>query len=103
MSYTDANQVHNYSYTKPSLFTDVTKLMKLNHKHEENKFNDFSRESLLPHKMSDLGPAMAVGDVNNDGLEDFYIGGAKGFSGKLYFQTNDGFIVSANSAMVRRY
>ncbi len=97
VSYTDANQVHNFSYTKPSLFNDVTKLMKLNHKHEENKFNDFSRESLLPHKMSDLGPAMAVGDVNNDGLEDFYIGGAKGFSGKLYFQTHDGFIASANS------
>ena len=55
-----------------------------------------SRESLLPHKMSDLGPAMAVGDVNNDGLEDFYIGGAKGFSGKLYLQTNDGFKASAN-------
>ncbi|HUX55926.1 MAG TPA: VCBS repeat-containing protein [Bacteroidales bacterium] len=96
MSYSDANQVHNFSYTKPSLFNDVTKSMKLNHKHEENKFNDFSRESLLPHKMSDLGPAMAVGDVNNDGLEDFYIGGAKGYPGKLYIQTNDGFRASGN-------
>ena len=70
--------------------------MNLNHKHEENKFDDFKRESLLPHKMSDLGPAMAVGDVNKDGLEDFYIGGAKGFSGKLYFQTNDGFKASGD-------
>jgi hypothetical protein len=46
--------------------------------------------------MSDLGPAMAVGDVNSDGLEDFYIGGAKGYPGKLYIQTNDGFRASGN-------
>jgi enediyne biosynthesis protein E4 len=96
LSYSDANQVHNFSNTKPSLFNDVTKSMKLNHKHEENKFNDFSRESLLPHKMSDLGPAMAVGDVNSDGLQDFYVGGAKGYSGKLYIQTNDGFRAAGN-------
>ena len=96
VTYSDANQMHNFSFTKPDLFSDVTKSMSLNHKHEEDKFDDFSRESLLPHKMSDLGPALAVGDVNNDGLEDFYIGGAKGYPGKLYIQTNSGFIASAN-------
>jgi hypothetical protein len=96
LSYNDADQKHDFSYTMPSLFTDVTKAMNLNHKHEENKFNDFARESLLPHKMSDLGPGMAVGDVNKDGLEDFYIGGAKGFSGILYLQTNNGFKSSGN-------
>jgi enediyne biosynthesis protein E4 len=96
LTYNDADQIHDFSYAKPSLFNDVTKSMKLNHKHEEDKFNDFSRESLLPHKMSDLGPSMAVGDVNNDGLEDFYIGGSKGHPGKLYLQTNDGFKASGN-------
>jgi len=87
--YKDADKIHDFSYPKPSLFTDVTNSMKLKHKHEEDMYNDYDRESLLPHKMSDLGPAMAVGDVNNDGLEDFYIGGAKGYSGKLYIQTNE--------------
>jgi enediyne biosynthesis protein E4 len=91
LSYADAGQKHNSKVSLPVRFSDVTKLMKLVHKHEESKFNDFARESLLPHKMSDLGPAIAVGDVNNDGLEDFYIGGAKGYRGKLYIQTNDGF------------
>lgn len=91
LNYKDANKMHNFSYTAPVLFSDVTKPMNLNHKHEEDKFNDFERESLLPHKLSDLGPALAVGDVNNDGLEDFYIGGSKGIAGKLYLQTSDGF------------
>jgi hypothetical protein len=88
--YKEANQIHNFSFYTPSLFTDITKKMNLHHKHEENKINNIVRESLLPHKMSDLGPAMAVGDVNNDGMDDFYIGGAKGYSGKLYFQTSGG-------------
>jgi len=91
LNYKDASKIHSFTYTTPALFSDVTKPMNLNHKHEEYKFNDFEREMLLPHKMSDLGPAMAVGDVNKDGMEDFYVGGAKGFSGKLYIQTKDGF------------
>ncbi len=96
LSYNDADQTHNFSVDEPLVFSDVTYSLKLNHKHIENKFNDFERESLLPHKLSDTGPAMAVGDVNGDGLEDFYIGGASGFSGKLYVQTNDGFTISGN-------
>jgi hypothetical protein len=96
LSYKEAVKKNNRFNSGSTLFTDVTKKMNLNHKHIEDKFNDFSRESLLPHRMSDLGPAVAVGDVNNDGLEDFYIGGAKGYSGKLYVQNSEGFTVSRN-------
>ncbi|MCK0158250.1 VCBS repeat-containing protein [Cellulophaga sp. F20128] len=71
------------------IFEDITETAKINFKHIENDFNDFDRESLLPHKMSNFGPGLAVGDINNDGLDDFYVGGAKGFSGELYFQNKN--------------
>ncbi|MBS9523989.1 VCBS repeat-containing protein [Litoribacter alkaliphilus] len=59
-------------------------------KHKENTFNEFTREPLLPHMLSAEGPAAAVADVNGDGLEDLYIGGAKHQAGKLYLQTSGG-------------
>ena len=71
------------------IFKNITQSV-INHRHIENSFNDFNRESLLPHKMSEQGPGFAVGDINDDGLDDFFIGGSLGFSGSLYLQNNDG-------------
>jgi len=65
-------------------------LQALNFKHQENNFDDYNREVLLPHKMSNLGPDIAVGDVNGDQLEDFYICGAIGQSGQLFLQESGG-------------
>ena len=73
-----------------TLFTDITAATKLDFKHEENDFSDFNREPLIPHQLSAEGPALAVGDVNGDGLDDIYIGGAKWQAGRLYLQQLDG-------------
>ena len=90
LQYTNANNTLNKIQTTNTIFQDITSAVKINHKHIENLFDDFERESLLPHKMSEFGPALAVADVNNDGLEDFFIGGAIGYSGNLYIQSKEG-------------
>ena len=62
----------------------------VDHTHEEFIVDDFEREVLLPHKMSQLGPSISKGDVNGDGLEDFYVSGAIFYTGALYLQTSSG-------------
>ena len=58
--------------------------------HKENRFNDFEAEVLLPHKNSTLGPALAVGDLNQDGRDDYIAGGAIGQPSAVYLQTREG-------------
>ncbi len=58
--------------------------------HEENDYSDFDREPLLFEMHSNLGPACCKGDINNDGLDDFYLGGANGQAGSLMVQNPDG-------------
>jgi enediyne biosynthesis protein E4 len=68
-------------------------------KHEENIYNDFDKQVLLPHKMSTFGPALAVGDVNKDGLDDYFIGGSMGLVGHLFLQTGAGFVEKPMKAL----
>ena len=77
------------------LFEDVTNQLGVDLKHLEGDVLDFNREPLMPHLLSTEGPALAVGDVNGDGLDDFYVGGAKWQSGRLLMQRSDGRFDSA--------
>jgi enediyne biosynthesis protein E4 len=77
-----------------TLFQEVTSSFEAHH---EDDFVDFYEEGLLIKMLSREGPKAATGDVNLDGLEDIFIGGAAGQSGALYFQTGKGeFIKSKN-------
>ncbi len=60
--------------------------------HRENEVNEYSDQVLLPHMFSRSGPFIATGDVNGDGLEDFYVGGASGQPGTLMVQQGGKFI-----------
>jgi hypothetical protein len=59
--------------------------------HQENDYADFNTQFLLPYKTSTKGPALAIGDINGDGLDDMYLGGAYGQSSQLLIQINGRF------------
>jgi hypothetical protein len=84
----DASGVWHYDSTThvKSYFTEDS----LSFRHRENIFNDFNTQVLLPNYLSRQGPTMARADVNKDGREDIFIGGAKGQPGQLLLQTASG-------------
>lgn len=75
--------------TAPRLLVDRG-IKPLDFTHKENKFNDFAAQPLLPQKYSRSGPAVAVGDINNDGLQDIFMGGARQQASVLLIQSANG-------------
>lgn len=78
------------SSAMPTLFADVSKELNIQFKHNELSFFDYANQRLLPQKYSQLGPALATGDVNGDGLSDFFVGGGNYQSGQIFIQNNNG-------------
>lgn len=72
------------------IFSDITETSGFDFVHEKSSFDDFRREPLIPYKKSTSGPALAVADLNGDGLDDFFIGGAKWQPGEIFLQNQDG-------------
>ncbi len=83
-------------------FADVTTATGLNFRHKENSFVEFNRETLIPFMVSSEGPALAVGDLNGDGLEDVFFGNAKREKSALFFQKPGGTFVEKSPAAFLR-
>lgn len=81
-------QVHEKS--KDTYFIDASSKLPTQVTHKENAYIDFKREPLLHHKYSEEGPAASVGDINGDGLDDMFLGGATGYEGQLFIQNTNG-------------
>ncbi len=75
---------------QPNLFTKLDEATILDYTHIENQVVDFDRDRLTYHMLSTEGPKAIFGDVNGDGLEDVFLGGAKGFAAQLFIQRPDG-------------
>ncbi|HEU4902990.1 MAG TPA: FG-GAP-like repeat-containing protein, partial [Flavisolibacter sp.] len=79
---------------------DITTQTALNYQHQENRFVEFDREPLIPHETSTEGPATAVADINRDGLDDVFIGGARDQISAVFLQQLSGaFLKSTQPAL----
>jgi enediyne biosynthesis protein E4 len=77
-----------------NIFSDISS--QLPYVHKETEFNDFAVQRLLPQKFSQLGPFITTGDINSDGLEDFFVGGGFNSPGKFFIQQKNGAFISRN-------
>ncbi|WP_304236143.1 VCBS repeat-containing protein [Jiulongibacter sediminis] len=72
------------------MFSHIAKDLKIDYRHEEDYFIDFSMQPLLPHMHSKMGPSLAVGDINGDGLEDFFVGSSNGRNAHFFIAEANG-------------
>ncbi|HVM89365.1 MAG TPA: VCBS repeat-containing protein [Puia sp.] len=89
----DANLPYSFvdkNFIISNLFKDVTDSLNVKYVHQQKDFIDFNIQRLLPHKFSEYGPALAVGDVDGNGLDDIVCGGAAFNSAQLFLQQTDG-------------
>ena len=98
-----ATSIFNYETLRIGLplFKESELKLEKSFAHKENNFVDFNREGLMLRMVSTEGPKMAVGDVNKDGLDDFFIGGASGQPSSLFIQRFDGSFNSINESVFK--
>jgi hypothetical protein len=91
----DYKQLFKNNTSTSGLAKDITGETGVVFRHEENSFNEFDREPLIPFMNSREGPALAVGDANGDGLEDFFVGSSKFTKPALFFQQPGGSFIKS--------
>ncbi|MGB3077861.1 MAG: VCBS repeat-containing protein, partial [Saprospiraceae bacterium] len=83
-------QIYHPTTVDKPIYRDITEVSGIHYIHKENEFVEFDREQLIPHMTSTEGPALAVGDINKDGLDDFFVGSSKRKKSAIYLQYPDG-------------
>lgn len=89
----DAKIAYSWVLPKPAsppIFTEVTKNVGVKYKHYDTDFIDFNIQKLLPHKLSDYNPALAVADLDGNGLDDLVVGGNQSVPAQVFLQQADG-------------
>lgn len=98
-----ANAHENYTFNLPainnkSLFREVTGAVGVSYKHKEDDLVDFNIQKLLPHKLSQYTPAVAVGDVDGNGYDDMVVGGTSRYPAQLLLQQANGKFIQRDLA-----
>jgi hypothetical protein len=105
VSQKDASGLFDYNIffpKKKELFEDISSQVNCTWRHKENDFLDYNKQYLIPHLESTRGARVAVGDVNNDGLDDFYVCGASEQPGVLMVQTKEGKFIESDTAVFNK-
>lgn len=82
--------VRNFYKNESKKLYDITAKTNISFLHKENVFVEYDREPLLPFMTSTEGPALAIGDINHDGLDDFFIGSSKWEKSAVFVQLSNG-------------
>tara|TARA_R110001583_G_scaffold103190_3_gene250340 strand:- start:729 stop:4037 length:3309 start_codon:yes stop_codon:yes gene_type:complete len=103
LNYKNANISNKIKPETNSLFEEImAEDLGIYYQQKENYFNDFDLQLLLPQKQSEKSSAFAVADLNNDGLDDFFVGNATGESASIYIQKNNGTFKQTNLLLLEK-
>ncbi|WP_184548207.1 VCBS repeat-containing protein [Mucilaginibacter sp. FT3.2] len=105
----NVNNAHQtYTRTKPvqlkaPLFTNITGKSAVKYIHRDTDYADFNIQKLLPHKLSEYNPALSVGDINGDGLDDIVVGGNLKEPAQIFFQQKNGTFIQRDLLEKKKY
>ena len=95
------NALESYSWTQPKLsvnatFKEINDSLNIHFVHQQKDYVDFYKQRTLPHKFSEYGPALAVGDIDGNGLDDMICGGSFSTGAQIFLQQANGKFIQKN-------
>lgn len=104
LAYSSANATDpmKMRFPESTIFKNVTQQHHLEFRPTETDFIDYNIQTMLPHKLSQFGPGIAVGDIDGNGLDDFYLGGSSDNPGLFFMQRPDGTFVKDSDRFLQK-